>query len=111
MPTQSAVSSSGSESSVQIRGRSCFPRPQPCCHEAHARQGQRCRLRHRRRHEPVKHPIGIGVEPGDLARVGDARYLCDFHAVIELLGRIVQERVLSGERVVEEAVLLVVESP
>lgn len=37
-------------------------------------------------------------EPGDLGRVG-ARYLGDLHAVIELLGGIVQESVLCGVRV------------
>ena len=55
--------------------------------------------------EAVEDAVGVRVEPRDLARVGDARDLGHFHAVIERLAGIIQERVLAGVGVVDEAVL------
>ena len=44
-------------------------------------------------HEAVKDPVGVGVEPGDLARVGDPRDLGHLHAVVERLAGVIQEGV------------------
>ena len=53
----------------------------------------------------MEDPVGIRVEAGDLARIGDARDLRHLHAVVERLAGIVQERVLAGVGVVDEPVL------
>jgi len=53
----------------------------------------------------VKCAVGIGVEPGDLARVGDPGDLGNLHAVVKHRGGIVQEGVRAGVGVKEEAVL------
>ena len=49
--------------------------------------------------------VGVRVEPRDLARVGNARDLGDFHTVVERLAGIIQEGVFAGVGVVDKAVL------
>src|SRR5262249_56195450 len=55
--------------------------------------------------EAVEDSVGVRIEAGDLARVGDARDLGDLDAVVESLAGVIQEGVLLGLDVVEEAVL------
>lgn len=59
----------------------------------------------------MKDSIGIGVETGDLAQVGDARDLGHFHAVVELFRGIVQKAYWPVWVSYRKPCWLVVESP